>query len=110
MPLIYRAANVVEAQLIVDELQAGGMQSHVTGSYLSGAIGELPPSEVIGVWLAEPRHEQRARAIIDDFEASRKRPARDWQCTGCDEWVGREFGACWQCSQARPFDDSPADD
>lgn len=105
MPLIYRAANVVEAQLIVDELQAAGMLAHVTGSYLSGAIGELPPSEVIGVWLAEAQHEQRARVVIDDFEASRQRPARDWQCAGCDEWVGREFGACWQCSQARPFDD-----
>ena len=105
MPLIYRAANVVEAQLIVDELQAGGMLAHVTGSYLSGAIGELPPSEVIGVWLAQAQHEERARAIIDDFEASRQRPARDCQCAACDEWVGREFGACWQCGKARPFDD-----
>ncbi len=101
MPLIYKAANVVEAQLIVDELQAGGMQAHVTGSYLSGAIGELPPSEVIGVWLLQAQHEDRARHIIDAFEASRKRVEKEWRCTGCDEWLGREFGACWQCGQTR---------
>lgn len=101
MPLIYRAANLIEAQLIVDELQAGGMQSHITGSYLSGAIGELPPTEVIGVWLFQEQHTERARSIIDDFEASRQRPARDWFCSKCAEPVGREFGACWNCGVLR---------
>jgi len=104
MPLIYRAANTVEAQLIVDELSAAGMQAHVTGSYLSGAIGELPPTEVIGVWLDQAQHSDRARGVIEEFEASRKQPAIDWQCHRCKEWAGREFGACWQCGQARPFD------
>jgi len=72
MPLIYSAANLVEAQLIVDELKAGGMQASVTGSYLSRAIGELPPSEA------------------------------DWNCLGCNEEVGREFGACWNCGKSKP--------
>lgn len=102
MPLIYRAANLVEAQLIVDELRAGGMAAHVTGSYLSGAIGELPPTEVLGVWLLEEAHEERARAIIDDYEQSRQMPAQDWKCEQCGEWLGREFGACWQCGRYRP--------
>lgn len=102
MPMIYRAANVVEAQLIVDELQACGLQSHVTGSYLSGAIGELPPEDVIGVWLEEPLHEARARTIIDEFEARRNRPPQDWLCNACGEWLGREFGACWQCGRTKP--------
>lgn len=104
MPIIYSAANIVEAQLIVDELQAGGMQAKITGSYLSGAIGELPPTDVIGVWLNEPQHLERARDIIDAFEASRNQPERDWRCNQCAEEVGREFGACWQCGQARPLD------
>lgn len=95
---------MVEAQLIVDELQAGGMQARVTGSYLSGAIGELPPTEVIGVWLDQAQHHERARAVINEFEASRKHPSKDWQCDRCHEWAGREFGACWQCGQARPFE------
>lgn len=101
MPLIYRAANIVEAQLIVDELKSGGMQAHITGSYLSGAIGELPPGDIIGVWLLQEQHTERAREIIDDFEASQQRPAWDWQCAHCDEPVGREFGACWNCGTAK---------
>ena len=102
MPRVYSAANVVEAQLIVDELRAGGMQAHVTGTYLSGAIGELPPGDVIGVWLNEPQHMDRAREMIDAFEASRNEPEREWRCTQCNEALGKEFGACWQCGQARP--------
>ena len=102
MPLIYRAANLVEAQLIVDELKAGGMSSRVTGTYLSGAIGELPPTEVIGVWLDEPRHMARARAMIDDFEAARLRPHSPWRCPDCQEEQGGEFGACWRCGHRSP--------
>jgi len=101
MPLIYRAANLIEAQLVVDELKAGGMQAHVTGSYLSGAIGELPPGDVIGVWLEQEQHRTRARSIIDDFEASRQLPAADWYCASCSEVVGREFGACWNCGTVK---------
>lgn len=102
MPLIYSAANLVEAQLVVDELRAGGIRTRITGSYLSGAIGELPPSEVIGVWLDETQHDERARLIIQDFEATRQQPESDWQCSNCSEWAGREFGACWKCGQSRP--------
>ena len=102
MPLIYLAANVVEAQLIVDELQAGGMQASVTGGYLSGAIGELPPTEVIGVWLHQEQHLQRARKLIEEFEASRHGPESSWYCRSCDERVEGEFGACWQCGAPRP--------
>lgn len=101
MPLIYRAANLVEAQLVVDELKAGGMLAHITGSYLSGAIGELPPTEVLGVWLAQEQHIERARSMIEEFEASRHRPEADWFCPGCSETVGREFGACWNCGMGK---------
>lgn len=104
MPLIYRAANQLDAQLVVDELRAGGIRARITGSYLSGAIGELPPSEVIGVWLDEAQHHERARSIINDFESSRRQPGRDWQCAGCGEWAGGEFGACWKCGRSRPVD------
>ena len=103
MPLVYKAANLVEAQLVVDELAAGGMRSRVTGTYLSGAVGELPPGDVIGVWLDEPRHLERARALIDEYEATRRRPHPDWHCERCAEDIGGEFGACWNCGARAPF-------
>jgi len=97
MPLIYSAANMVDAQLVVDELKAGGMEARIVGGYLSGAIGELPPTDVIGVWLEQESHRVRARAMIDEFEASRRSPQQDWWCARCEERIGGEFGACWKC-------------
>lgn len=102
MPLIYRPASLVEAQLVVDELRAGGIRARIAGSYLSGAIGELPPTEVLAVWVDEPRHEARARELIAEFEQARCKPDEHWWCAGCGERLGGEFGACWQCGRSRP--------
>lgn len=101
MPLVYRAADLIEAQLVMDELRAAGLSPRLSGSYLGGAIGELPPTELIGVWIDEPRHRERARDIIDAFELARRQPERDWFCGGCGERLGREFGACWHCGRVR---------
>ncbi|MBX2880054.1 MAG: DUF2007 domain-containing protein [Granulosicoccus sp.] len=103
MPLVYRAANLIEAQLVVDHLRDSGLQARITGTYLSGAIGELPPDDVIGVWLLEERHYQRARDIIDTFEAGRQSSRGNWQCKGCDEWLSHGFDICWQCGEQRPL-------
>lgn len=103
MPLVYRAANLVEAQLVVDELAAGGLSAEVTGRYLSGAIGELPPGDIVGVWLHEPSQTDRAREMIDAWEATRHAPHADWRCNSCDEFVGGEFGACWRCGASAPW-------
>ncbi|MEE9320333.1 MAG: DUF2007 domain-containing protein [Granulosicoccus sp.] len=97
MPQVYRAANIIDAQLVMDELQAGGIQARISGRYLSGAIGELPPGDVIAVWIDCDQHVARARALIEDFEMSRLKPRPDWLCRTCDEIVGGEFGACWNC-------------
>lgn len=102
MAHVYSAATLIDAQLVVDELAAGGMQAEITGRYLSGAIGELPPGDVIGVRLLQPRHEERARALIAEWEATRQRPGPDWTCPRCRERLGGAFGACWQCGGAAP--------
>lgn len=102
MKRVYRAANVVEAQLVVDELAANGLSAEVTGHYLSGAIGELPPGDVIGVRVHDPRDEDRALAVITSWEAERRRPRPDWFCSRCQERLGGAFGSCWSCGEAAP--------
>lgn len=97
MPQVYSATDIIDAQLVVDELRAGGIRARISGSYLSGAIGELPPTDVIAVWVDEVRHFERARTLITDFEACRRQPQPDWFCRKCHERVGGEFGACWNC-------------
>lgn len=102
MELVYRAASVVDAQLVSDLLAEAGIVSEVTGHYLSGAIGELPPSDVVGVRILNPDDKGRARALIEDWELSRKRVRDDWFCRQCGERIGGAFGACWQCGAPEP--------
>jgi len=97
MPQVYQAANTFEAQLVLDELRAGGLDAYITGAYLSGAIGELPPDSLIRVWIREPQHRLRARAIIEEFEAARRETGPDRPCADCGELLAPQFGRCWQC-------------
>lgn len=95
---VYDAENLLDAQLVHDELRAGGMQVTIKGQYLTGAAGELPPSGIVTVWISEPRHEQRARALIEEFEQSRQSAPVALYCGSCGEWVEGNFSRCWNCS------------
>ena len=58
MIVVYRAAGPVDAQLVADELRAQGIGCEISGGYLSGAIGELPPTRWAGtrstLWRQAP--------------------------------------------------------
>nr|MBX2837742.1 DUF2007 domain-containing protein [Gammaproteobacteria bacterium] len=56
MKRVYRAANIIEAQILLDDLKAAGLEARISGAYLSGAVGELPPSELISVWISSDAH------------------------------------------------------
>ena len=66
MKVAYHAASLIDAQLVVDLLASSGIQAHVQGGFLSGAIGELPAGEMVRVWVAteqldDARHELAER-------------------------------------------------
>ncbi len=97
MPIVYRAANIVDAQLVMDELRAAGFQVRMSGSYLSGAAGELPPDQVITVWIDSDRQYDRARLVVAEFEASQRAGGADRPCGQCNEMLSPQFGKCWKC-------------
>jgi len=49
MRSVYQAANLFDAQLVKDALEAEGIPAFVTGADLIGAIGELPCQGLIEV-------------------------------------------------------------
>ena len=99
---IYEAENIIDAQLALDELRAGGLDALIKGQHLIGGAGELPLSGVVSVWITVAQHEQRARDIIKEYEAGKKheQPAR--KCTGCSEIIEGNFGRCWNCNTLLP--------
>lgn len=53
MPLkqVYLAENAIDAQLLCDMLSEAGFEAKVFGSYLTGAVGEIPPDGLIKVMV-----------------------------------------------------------
>ena len=98
MLLVYEAENLIDGQLALDELRAGGLQAVMKGQYLSGAVGELPTAGLISIWITEPLHEQRALDLIAGYESDKRREHPPAPCDNCGEIVEGNFGRCWNCS------------
>jgi len=104
MPIVYRAANIIDAQLVLDEIKAAGIQARISGSYLSGAVGELPPDQVVSVWVDVEQHVDRAKAVVKEFEAAQRRGGVEKPCHQCDEMLAPQFGRCWNCGAWQAVD------
>ncbi len=69
MIIIYRAANIADAHLIRQMLEAEGIPAFIQGEYLQGAVGELPANTEILVHVADDNVEA-ARAIVDEWQSA----------------------------------------
>lgn len=68
MKPIYRASNILEAQIVAGMLQAEGIDAEVAGYFLQGGVGELATQDFARVWLHDERDEARAKAVIAEYE------------------------------------------
>jgi len=64
---IYNATSTTEAHIIKGLLEQHGVEAHVSGHYLQGALGELPVIDLIQVYVNED-DETRALQIIKEYE------------------------------------------
>lgn len=67
MQLVFRAGNILEAHIVAGLLNSEGIESHVGGHFLQGAVGDLPATDFAHVFVDESDKE-RAEAIIADYE------------------------------------------
>ncbi|MGB0712910.1 MAG: DUF2007 domain-containing protein [Gammaproteobacteria bacterium] len=63
---VYRAANITEAHIVAGMLRAREIEAHVAGHYLQGGVGELAPTDLARVLVADDRYEA-ARAHVRDY-------------------------------------------
>lgn len=76
--IVYEAENIIDANLVKNVLENEGIAAFVSGQYLTGAAGELPPLALVKVMVAEMDW-PRARAIAQsiDAELAERRAAPD---------------------------------
>jgi hypothetical protein len=68
MIIVYRAANIADAHLIRQMLEAEGMPAFIQGEYLQGAVGELPANTEILVRVSD-EHFDAAGAVVAEWES-----------------------------------------
>lgn len=77
MKIVYRAENIIDAHLVKAALAAEDIVAFVAGEYLTGAIGELPVSNLVAVMVSDNDVERAsavAAAIDADLRERRQKP------------------------------------
>lgn len=69
MTPIYYADSPLDAHLVAQLLGSAGIEAHVLGADLLGAVGELPALGLVKVWV-EDCHSERATGLIADWKAA----------------------------------------
>ncbi|WP_263147613.1 DUF2007 domain-containing protein [Pseudomonas sp. RIT-PI-AD] len=73
MQRVYEPQDLLEAQLLLGMLASEGVEAHLTGGHLLGAVGELPVCGLLGL-LVEDAQATRARQLIDAYNAAQPLP------------------------------------
>ncbi len=69
--IVYRAENIIDANLVKAALAEAGIQAFVAGEYLTGGVGSLPAMDLVTVMVAETDVE-RAAPIAEEIDSSLK--------------------------------------
>jgi hypothetical protein len=67
MKIAYRAANIIEAEIVKGMLVANDIQAHASGFYLQGGIGEISPTDLANVLVSDEDYD-RAKELILEYE------------------------------------------
>jgi hypothetical protein len=105
---IYSAAAEMQAEFLAQVLNSHGIAAQTAGGALTPLVGYLPATYARTRVLVDEEDVARARAIVEDFERSRKSPrpvagpAESWVCANCGEMIEPQFTDCWKCQTPRP--------
>jgi hypothetical protein len=73
MRIIYRAASIIDANLVKAALESESIPTYVSGEYLTGGVGQLPTSDLVHVLVSDSDVE-RAQPIADAIDAALSEP------------------------------------
>jgi hypothetical protein len=98
MKLLFRAANLPDAHIVMHLLSQAGIPAHVLNENAQSAFGEVPAGAACPqVWITQPHQESQARAVIAKFESNAPPIGEVWKCGQCAEQNPATFELCWAC-------------
>lgn len=73
MQRIYEPQDLMEGELLVSMLASEGIDAHLTGRHLVGAVGELPACGLLGVTV-DNQQAERAQQLIAAYNGAQPLP------------------------------------
>ncbi|KKO46079.1 hypothetical protein WG68_06880 [Arsukibacterium ikkense] len=67
MKIIFKANDIIEAHIVAGMLQSYGIEAHVGGHYLQGAVGDLAPLGIANILVSDADVVQ-AEQIIAEYQ------------------------------------------
>lgn len=91
---VYSAEHFIEAHIVCGLLTQAGIQTHLRGEFLHGAVGEIPFEQARVEVMVYAIKLARAEQILVNY---RQQHETHWQCPNCREENGPAFDFCWSC-------------
>lgn len=86
-------------------LESDGIKTMIKNLGASVGIGEIPFTEVFPeLWVVNDEDYERAMAALESYTPPETEDTTDWTCPSCGEYVEKQFGECWNCSEPRPHE------
>ncbi len=70
MKIVYRANDIIEAHIVAGMLRAHGVEPHVGGHYLQGAVGDLAMDGFANVMVDEDDFDAASRIVREYDDAA----------------------------------------
>ena len=103
MKKVYDSYNALLVGQLREVLAANHVDCLVRNDYLSGAAGELPPTECWPeLWVLHDFQVDKAKQLVAAFLDAGDGGRGPWTCAGCGESMEAAFSQCWQCGYERP--------
>lgn len=98
MKRVYIAANLMDAQMMVDVLGTQSIKAHIFNANASGGVGELAATQIWPeVWVEEDALAGSAMQLLHEIHAADS--CENKSCPHCGEINPRNFLSCWNCGK-----------
>jgi len=105
MKKIYSAANLMEAQIMLDLLGHAGIKARLFNENAQGGLGEIPFTHAYPeVWVIDDSDLEPGQAVVSNYENSPVETGIVF-CHVCAEENPRNFQLCWHCGSS--LDNAP---
>ncbi len=104
MNKLCRSTDAIEAQGIIDFLEANNIECQLMNNFLSGALGDIPFTDTgPEIWVSNETDLILAKQLLHQYFQTQKlneiNQDKTRLCPHCQETNPAHFATCWSCQK-----------